>query len=238
MGYSVTFIDYTPAERGEEDGPWTHVRFEEAGEDRRGPWIEIETFELGQDADPTDPESRTLTTDGATRYPGWFRLVWIAGAGEQPTEPEYAGSAVRPKVQEVANLMPDRTTVDGGEEARTFNTETSPTSEEVESLIDMVLDSVDPHVPDGASAEVERAARHVVTFDTAILVESGNWGEQYETNEQRVALWERLRDRHQVTLDAAAQDNTAGKAPFGSVTVTSPTLSARGSGWCSEEVVP
>jgi hypothetical protein len=51
----------------------------------------------------------------------------------------------------------------------------------------MVLDSVDPRVPPGAAPEVERAARHVVTLSTAILVESGNWGDQIETNEARVA---------------------------------------------------
>jgi len=239
MDYSVTFIDYTPSERGEGDGPWTHVRFEQAGESRRGPWTELETVPLSPtDTDPTEPQTRTLTTDTATVYPGWFRLVWIAGAGEQPTEPEYAGSAVRPKVQEVANLMPDRTTVPGGEEARTFNAQTSPTAEEVDALIDMTLDSVDPRVPAAADPEVERAARHVVTLQTAILVESGNWGDQLEPNEARVALWERLLARHEATLDTAASGNEAGKARFGSVTAVSPTLSAQSCGWCSEELVP
>jgi hypothetical protein len=44
-----------------------------------------------------------------------------------------------------------------------------------------------------------RAARHVVTLNTAILVESGNWGDQIETNDARVALWERLLTAHEAT---------------------------------------
>lgn len=241
MGYSVTFYEYTPAARAA-GSPWTHVRFEEAGDNRRGPWTQIETQSLSPvDADPTEPIARTLTTDNATLYPGWFRLVWIdASGGEEPTEPEYAGDATRPSVREVAALMPDRTTVDGGGEARTFTTATSPTAEEVEGLIDVVLDSIDPRVPDGASAEVERAARRVVTFTTAILVESGNWGEQLEPNEARVALWERLLASYEATLDLAANMNEAGQARFGSVPVTSPTLSAWSSqtGIATSELIP
>jgi hypothetical protein len=241
MAYSVTFFDYTPAARAA-GSPWTHVRFEEAGDSRRGPWAVIATQALTPlDPDPTDPLPRTLTTDQATLYPGWFRVVWIdASGGEEPTEPEYAGSAVRPKVQEIANLMPDRTTVDGGTEARAFTTATSPTAEEVESLIDMVLDSVDPRVPDGASAEVERAARHVVTLTTAILVESGNWADQLDTNEARVALWERLLAAHEATLDMAANQDEPGQARFGSIPVLSPTLTSYGAmtGFPTSELLP
>jgi hypothetical protein len=129
-------------------------------------------------------------------------------------------------VQEIANLMPDRTTVDGGTEARAFTTATSPTAEEVESLIDMVLDSVDPRVPDGASAEVERAARHVVTLTTAILVESGNWADQLDTNEARV--------------DMAANQDEPGQARFGSIPVLSPTLTSYGAmtGFPTSELLP
>jgi hypothetical protein len=82
----------------------------------------VETQAITADTDPTDPQPRTLESGLFTVYPGWFRVVWIATDGEQPTEPVYAGSAIRPRVQEVANLMPDRTTIDGGTEARTFNT--------------------------------------------------------------------------------------------------------------------
>jgi hypothetical protein len=219
MPYSVTFMDYTPSARGASDAPWTALRIEQGGANRNGPWTVIGTSALDPvDTDPTSPASRTITTESATVYPGWFRVVWVDGAGsEQPTDPEFAGSATRPTVQEVANLMPDRTTTDGGTEARTFNADTSPTADEVEALIDMVLDSVDPRVPADAAPEVTRAARHVVTLNTAILVESGNWGDQLDTNESRVALWERLRDAHEATLDMAANQDEPGQARFGSV---------------------
>jgi hypothetical protein len=77
----------------------------------------------------------------------------------------------------------------------------------------MVLDSVDPRVPAGATPEVMRAARHVVTLNTAILVESGNWGDQIETNEARVALWERLLAAHEATLTAAVEEETEVVSP-------------------------
>jgi hypothetical protein len=228
MGYSVTFFDYVPAARGTADGPWTRVRFEEAGDARRGPWFSLDTQTLSPvDSDPTLPQVRTLTTDQATRYPGWFRLVWIdAFGGEQPTEPEYAGSAVRPSVQEVANLMPDRTTIDGSSEAGTFTAGTQPTAEQVDSLIDMVLDTVDSRVPDDASAEAERAARGVVTLTTAMLIETGRFGDQRDVNDARVGFWERLLASHEAMLDQATQHDEPGQPRFGSLPVTSPTLTA------------
>ena len=237
MSYVVTITDSYPPSR--EDEAWTHARLEESTT-RSGPFNPIETFTLDPiDTDPENPRAREFTSELAAFPAAWYRLVWLDQSGDAAEAlPVFAGNAIRPAVSEVAALMPDRTTVDGGEEARTFNGDTSPTAAEVEGLIDMVLDSVDPRVPDGASAEVERAARHVVTLRTAILVESGNWGDQLDVNEQRVALWERLLADHMQTLNDAAQDNTAGRARFGSVTAVSPTMSAQACGWCTEELLP
>lgn len=239
MSYVVTITDSAPPPR--EDEAWTHARIEESA-GRSGPFNNLETFTLDPvDTDPENPDTRDFTTELATLPAAWYRIVWLDQSGDAfEALPVFSGNAIRPTVDEVAKLMPDRTTVDGGDEVRTFNTETSPTAEEVEGLIDMVLDSVDPRVPDGASAEVERAARHVVTLNTAILVESGNWGDQLETNDARVALWERLLNAHERTLDAAANENEAGQARFGSLPVLSPTLSAYSAqtGWDSTELIP
>lgn len=239
MAYSVTQSAYTPSARTDDAGTWTHVRWEQA-ESRRGPWTQLDTQTVNFGTDPGDPDTVELTTEQATLYPAWYRLVALdAQDTEEPTDPFYAGSAIRPTVQEVADRMPDRTTTDGGAEARTFTTLTTPTAEEVERAIDDALDIVDPKIPEGATAEVERAARKAVVLHAAIQIETGNWSDQYETNTERVALWERLLATHIQTLEDAAQDNTPGHARFGSVTITSPTLSAQAAlGWCTDELIP
>jgi hypothetical protein len=238
MSYVVDIIgSYPPVS----PDAWTRARLEESTT-RNGTFALIDTFALDPvDADPEQPQARAFHSTKATLPAGWYRLAWQNEAGDSSvSEPVFAGSGIRPAVGEVAALMPDRTTVDGGSEARTFNTLTSPTATEVEGLIDMVLDSVDPRVPDGASAEVERAARHVVTLTTAILVESGNWGDQLDTNEARVALWERLLAAHEATLDAAANQDEPGQSRFGSVSVLSPTLTSYGAmtGFPTSELLP
>lgn len=207
--YSVTLDTYTPSPRNADAGPWANVRWEQAGDNRRGPWTPLDTQTLDVGTDPENPETVTdLTTELATVYPGWFRLVATDGTVEEPTQPFYAGSATRPSVQEVANLMLDRTTLDGGAQAGTFNTETSPTAEEVEGIIDMVLDAVDPKVPSDASPEVERAARHIITLRTAQLVETSNWSDQIEPNQGRLDLWASLLEIHEQTLTDAVIDET------------------------------
>jgi hypothetical protein len=238
--YTHSFPGIRPRARFD-DSAWTSITVAESAT-RTGTFTDLITQTLDPaEADPTVPQTRDITVTGATLAAGWYRFTFTDDAGETEVfDPIFAGPGVRPAVAEIAALMPDRTTLDGGTEARTFNSETTPTSAEVENLIDMVLDAVDPRIPDGASPEVMRAGRHVVTLNTAILVESGNWGDQIETNQARVALWERLLTAHEQTLDSAASDNQAGSARFGSITVTSPTLSSWASqaGVASTELIP
>lgn len=233
-------VDITDAAPPSSTVAWTSAKLGESS-NRSGPFTVIDTFTLVPDTDPALPAARSFHSENATLPAGWYQLTWIDPlANVYVSDAIWAGYGLRPTVQEVARLMPDRTTVDGGGEARTFNTLTSPTATEVDGLIDMVLDSVAPRVPDGASAEVERAARHVVTFTTAILVESGNWGEQLETNDARVALWERLLASHEATLNMAANEDEPGQARFGSVPVVSPTLTSWSAqtGVASTELIP
>jgi hypothetical protein len=146
------------------------------------------------DTDPTLPLTRDLDVIVPDLgYPGWLRVVFIDGSGNQePTEPVYVGSAIRPTVLEVANLMPDRTTIQGGAEAGTFTTGTTPTATQVDALIDLVIDTVGPRVGPDADGEVQRAARSIVALQTAILAEATYFSHQGDVNDRRIEVWQSL----------------------------------------------
>lgn len=240
--YSVTLDSYTPSARAAAAGVWNRVRWEQGGASRTGPFTALDTQTVDFGTDPTAPETvEDITTELATVHPGWFRLVALDAQGvEEPTEAFYAGSAVRPTVQEVARLMPDRATATSGAGLPNFDATTEPTADAVDGLIDIVLDSVDPHVPAGATPEVQRAARNVVTLTTAILTETGYFGEQRDVNDAKVRVWEAMLASNQAILDAAAQDDQPGGVRFGSIPVVSPTVGAwqRQAGLIGTELLP
>lgn len=226
MPYVVSLAGYTPAPRS--DGlAWTQARLEESA-NRNGTYNAIQTFTLDPvDTDPASPLERAFTTEAATLPAGWYRIVFLDATGDQqPTDPVFAGSGTRPTVQEVARLMPDRATATSGAGLPNFDDTTEPTDDAVDGLIDIVLDSVDPHVPSGATAEVQRAARNVVTLTVAILTETGYFGEQRDVNDAKVRVWEAMLTSNQAILDAAAQDDEPGGIRFGSIPVQSPTITA------------
>lgn len=224
MPYSASLIDYTPSPRYGTSDPWTQARIEQSAS-RSGPFTEIETQTLDPAyTDPESPPSYDFTTELVTIYPGWLRVVFLDADGTQePTEPVFVGSAIRPTVADVANLMPDRTTVEGGGTAGTFTADTDPTATQVDALIDLVLDSVEPLVPAGAGGETLRSARAVVALHTAILIETGHFGDQTNVNDTRVGVWERLIAAHTAVLTAAAEGNEPGGTRVYSVPLTTPT---------------
>lgn len=214
MPYRITLDNYTPSARLADAGVWTQVRYEYAAA-RQGPWTAILTEALSPaDTDPLVPLTRDLDVVVPDEgYPGWLRVVFLdAGGNQEPTDPVYVGSAIRPTVLEVANLMPDRTTLDGGGEAGTFTSATEPTATQVDALIDLVLDSVDPQVIADADAETQRRARAIIALNAAILVETSYFGNQSDANESRITVWERLIGRYSGTLTtgSAAAGGTAG----------------------------
>lgn len=239
MPFSVSLAGNTPSPRfGPDPGPWTQVRWEQAPA-RSGPWTEVETQTLAPvDTDPENPQTRDLTTEQVTLFPGWIRLVWLdAGGTQEPTEPVFVGSATRPSVQEVANLMPDRTTlptaVNGlNEEAGTFTAATRPTATQVDALIDLNLDTIESKVPADASGEVQRAARSVVALHTAILAEATYFSHEGEVNTSRIELWERLIEQHTATLEEAARQNEPGRARYKSVPTPTGNRSVPPAGEC------
>jgi hypothetical protein len=89
----LTFRDYTPAPRYD-GNPWTEVDIEESDTTTLSDdtvWTVIETIALSPtDADPTNPDSRSFTTEDATdTIDLWYRLVFRDGTGDeqQTTQP-------------------------------------------------------------------------------------------------------------------------------------------------------
>jgi hypothetical protein len=111
--------------------------------------------------------------------------------------PIYAEMAIRPTVQEVANLMPDRTMLPStGELAGSFTSLTQPTAVQVDAIIDMVLDALDPRVAREAGDEQERSVRAIVTLSAAVLTEATHYADQGRVSTDRIAVWERMIESH------------------------------------------
>lgn len=238
--YTHSFASVRPRARYDKN-PWTRITIAEAST-RNGTYTDLVTSTLTPaETDAAEPVTRNITLTGATLPAGWYRITFTDAAGEMDVfEPVFAGPATRPTVQEVARLMPDRATAASGAGLPNFDTTTEPTATAVDGLIDIVLDSVDPHVPAGASAEVERAARNVVTLTVAILTETGYFGEQRDVNDAKVRVWETMLRSNQLILDAAAQGDEPGGVRFGSLGVVSPTVGAwqRQAGLIGTELLP
>jgi hypothetical protein len=118
----------------------------------------------------------------------------------------YAETAIRPTVQEVANMMPDRTTLPrsaGGGDAGTFTASTTPTEAQVNDLIDMVLDTVEVQVTEHSPTRVRRSARTIVKLQAAMLVEATYFSHQGEVNTARIDVWQAIVTRHADVLNNA-----------------------------------
>lgn len=196
-------------------GGWINARMEEAADVLGAAATVIEPV--------LDPTQESFTSDHATLPAGWYRIVYeAAGNAEQPTDWIFNGASIAPTVRDVAALMPDRATLDGGDQAPTFTDDgtTTPSAAEVEHLIGLVVDAVAPRVPAAATASVLRAARAIVTLDTAILAETGSFSEQTDVNTTRVTQWERLLDRYNQVLDALTGIDTTPGGGSGTPDVT------------------
>lgn len=89
MTQVITFDGYTPIARYDST-PWTQARIDEATLSA-GPYTTIDTVALSPlDSDPSDPETRSITTHLASSTMGlWYRIVFLDGSGNAaaPTSP-------------------------------------------------------------------------------------------------------------------------------------------------------
>lgn len=205
----VTLKRFTPLERADSVA-WTRAEIQESAT-ATGSGTVIDTITLSPvDTDPANPQDRDLTTTLATLAEGFYRVVWIDGTGHRsdPTPwiqntSDLAGGT-RPSVQDVAGLLRARTKIRGGGEAGTFNTQTRPTADEVEGLIDDALDEVggkvqpvDGTLPygDGWNAPgsaYERRYRGAVRLYAAILIETSYFPEQVKSGQSAASTYQTL----------------------------------------------
>jgi len=88
MTVVVTFENYTPPARFDAV-PWTEVRIQEAATEN-GEYAQIDAIPLDPiDTDPTDPASRSFTTELGTADEYWYQVVFADGTGDTstPTSP-------------------------------------------------------------------------------------------------------------------------------------------------------
>lgn len=86
MGQNVNFKDYIPPERFDSVS-WETAKIEEAPA-LGGPWTLIDTVSIGApDADPSDPQPRSFTTNAGTGPDLWYRAIFLDGASNvsEPT---------------------------------------------------------------------------------------------------------------------------------------------------------
>ena len=123
----------------------------------------------------------------------------------------YAEMAIRPTVQEVASLMPDRTMLPStGELAGTFTDVTAPTAAQVDAIIDMCLDALDPRVARDAGEEQKRSVRAIITLSSAVLTELTHFSDQGNVSTERIAAWERMIESHTTAILGSAAAGEGG----------------------------
>lgn len=118
----VNLEDFAPGARY--DGTaYVSARLEEASASN-GPWTALETVDLaaganvspmGLDLDPSDPQSRSFTTELATLVNGWYRVVWVDPTGDTQASPAIYndGEQVYASIQAVRRVL----SPDGSREA-------------------------------------------------------------------------------------------------------------------------
>lgn len=104
----VTFTHWRPPARYD-DLPWTEVRIQEAATEL-GAYATIDTIALDPlDDDPSDPQSRSFTTELGTAAALWYRLVFADATADTspPTDPIQNVEAVAPyaTVAELARIL-------------------------------------------------------------------------------------------------------------------------------------
>lgn len=221
----VNLADYRPSPRFDEEA-WTQARIEQSDAED-GAWSALQTIVLDPvDADPENPLTRSFSAEYDSAGGEWFRVVFIDEDGdEEPTNPlQVTGPSYRPLVGDVAALIRTRTKPrDGQEYLGTFNENTTPTADQVESLISQAVGAVDGTVGPVSDA-LEARAGNVAAIYAAMLVELSYFPEQIDTDRSPYEKLKELYDQALSGLLAATLGNSPRKGIF-SVPMRSAALS-------------
>lgn len=142
MSFVVSFHDFTPTARYDAQ-PWTEIRVEEGADATVGPWTVIDTIAISPvDPDPSQPASRSFTTENGTAADLWYRITFFDALGGQ-TEPTVAqqniATATYATVAELFRILKIRTP----SEAQTLAAEAdlSTATIEINHEIDLAADA-------------------------------------------------------------------------------------------------
>lgn len=186
MTYVITFSDYTPTPRMD-GNPWTSALIMES-QNQDGPWTQIDSIVFTDpDTDPTQPKTRSFTTDNATLASGWYQIIFEDAANHQlTTEPIQNVVLPRnewlPDIGDVARLLAARTKDQYGNEVGTFNANTRPTNVQVAALINEVGDRVADEIGDDVPPQLWGDAAGVTAERVAMEIELAYFPEQVNTN--------------------------------------------------------
>lgn len=192
----VTLTDYTPPIR-EDDTAWTTALLYEAAL-QTGPFILIDTFTLSPvDADPSNPATRSFTTDEATiQTGGWYQLVWQDASTDQASTPPVQNLASprawRPLVSDVGQLLSARTVDSNGTRQGTFTADTSPTYQQAMAVVDKAVSKLEAKFGPVMLPELVGSAQNVVALRAAMLVELSYFGDQINAGRSPYAQLEEL----------------------------------------------
>jgi hypothetical protein len=198
MNFVVTFTDYMPPPRA--DGqPWTQILIFEAPAPG-GTWTQIDSIAIsslpgGIDADPANPNSRTFTTDNATMQNGWYQVVFEDAAGHQMMFGPVQNVSYPwvPSLEQIGALLRTRTKDTAGNELGTFTTDTRPTAQDVQELIQQAVDTFVLRAGTEIPPELYQEAQRLIAIRTAMLVEISYFPEQIDTGRspynQYMQLW-------------------------------------------------
>lgn len=226
--YTVRLNNFTPSARaGTDAGAWTEVMVEE-GAGSGGPWTELGTTDLiPVDPDPEDPATWDILVTGAELLTGWYRVTFLDDDGnQQPVKPVYNGPQIRPTVRDIGLLLHARTTTDGGAEAGTFNDDTDPTGEQVDSLIDVALDQIAIQLPDTLTDKQVAFARRLVSLMAAILVENSHFSDQVQSGDSLAATYQAWLDSGLLKLSESVDGELLGGPSAFSITTETDTQDA------------
>jgi hypothetical protein len=181
----VTFTDYMPKPRF--DGiPWTIIRIAESAL-ADGPWVEIDEINIPDpDADPSQPEARSFTTDNATLDVGWYQITFQDVHGEQTISDPVQNVAPTqelwyPALSDVGLEILSRTKDSFGNELGTFTANTRPTETQVLALIRKAALDVADVVGDVIPTALEDDAANVVAKRAAMMIERTYFSDQVNT---------------------------------------------------------
>jgi hypothetical protein len=127
-------------------------------------------------------------------------------------------TSTRPTVEQVASLIRARTKDSNGLEVGTFDSDTRPTADQVEQLIDQSVAIVAMQLPPSIPADLAASAAAVVALDAACRVEKSFWPEQVQSDRSPYALLKTEYDEALAALKVAVE--AGGTAGFGRDEVT------------------